>query len=136
MKKLVVTLAAAFITLGSASAVLAAEGQPHQAACQPQQKGCTDNSPSQNQPSKQQPAQSQPSKQQSSQMKKEPAPGKRPEIGQPGNNGMPFTPAKNSRFKKPPHGQEYRVMNDYLVLVNSKTLNIVSVLGLLESLGK
>lgn len=43
--------------------------------------------------------------------------------------------AANSRFPPPPPGQEYRVMpNGWLVLVDSNTLAIVSILGLLSVL--
>lgn len=45
-----------------------------------------------------------------------------------------FDRAQNSRFKAPPRGQEYRVMNDHLVLVDSRTLQVVTVLGLLNTL--
>jgi len=57
-----------------------------------------------------------------------------PRAGDNGKNGRPYQRAKNSRFKEPPRGQEYRVVNDHLVLVDSRTSKVVSVLGLLDTL--
>lgn len=48
--------------------------------------------------------------------------------------GRPFHRGKNSRFHAPPRGQEYRVVNDHLVLADSRTLQIVAVLGLMNTL--
>lgn len=52
-----------------------------------------------------------------------------PKAGDSGRDGKPFLRGSDSRFKAPPHGQEYRVVDDRLVLVDSKTLKIVTVLG-------
>ncbi|MFE3837250.1 hypothetical protein [Pseudogemmobacter sonorensis] len=59
-----------------------------------------------------------------------------PRAGDNGRNGQPFQRATNSRFKAPPRGQEYRVVNEHLVLIDSDTLKIVTVLGLLNTLLK
>ena len=57
-----------------------------------------------------------------------------PKKGESGRGGQPFQRASNSRFQPPPHGQEYRVVNEHLVLVDSQSLKIVAVLGVLSSL--
>lgn len=57
-----------------------------------------------------------------------------PRVGQSARGGQPFHRAHNSRFRAPPRGQEYRVVNDHLVLVDSRTLKVVTVLGLLGAL--
>lgn len=57
-----------------------------------------------------------------------------PRAGEHARSGQPFHRAANSRFRAPPRGQEYRVVNEHLVLVDSSTLKIVSVLGLLSNL--
>lgn len=57
-----------------------------------------------------------------------------PRIGESGRSGQHFQRAQNSRFNTAPRGQEYRVVNDHLVLVHSRTLAIVSVVGLLSTL--
>ncbi len=57
-----------------------------------------------------------------------------PRVGDSGRQGRPFQQASNSRFAPPPRGQEYRVLNDRLVLVDKTTLAIVSVLGLVSAL--
>lgn len=59
---------------------------------------------------------------------------KAPRIGDNGRGGQVFHRAHNSRFKVPPRGQEYRVINEHLVLVDSKTLRIITVVGLLSIL--
>lgn len=48
--------------------------------------------------------------------------------------GRPFQRGKHSRFNAPPRGQEYRVINDHLVLADSRTLKVVAVLGLMNEL--
>lgn len=57
-----------------------------------------------------------------------------PKPGASGRDGHPFQRAANSRFPAPPKGQQYRVVQDNLVLVDSKTMTIVKVLGLLDTL--
>lgn len=57
-----------------------------------------------------------------------------PHAGASARNGQPFQRAPGSRFAAPPRGQEYRVVNEHLVLVDSRSQNIVTVLGLLNSL--
>lgn len=57
-----------------------------------------------------------------------------PKPGASGRDGHPFQQAAKSRFPAPPKGQQYRVVQDNLVLVDSKTMTIVKVLGLLDTL--
>lgn len=59
-----------------------------------------------------------------------------PRAGAIARNGQRFERAANSRFKAPGRGQEYRIVDQHLVLVDSNTLKIVSVLGLLNTLLK
>ena len=59
-----------------------------------------------------------------------------PRIGQRAHNAREFTRQQRSRFKAPPRGQEYRVMNDHLVLVDQRSLQVMSVVGLLSTLLK
>lgn len=59
-----------------------------------------------------------------------------PRPGENARSGRPFQRADNSRFNAPPRGQEYRVVNEHLVLVDSDTLKVVTVLGLLNTLLK
>lgn len=59
---------------------------------------------------------------------------KAPKVGSSGRDGKPFQRSSGSRFSAPPKGQEYRVVNDHLVLVNKDTLKIVTVVGLLGTL--
>ncbi len=59
-----------------------------------------------------------------------------PRAGEIARNGQRFERAASSRFKSPGRGQEYRVVDEHLVLVDSNTLRIVSVLGLLNTLLK
>lgn len=59
-----------------------------------------------------------------------------PRPGESGWGGQRFERAGSSRFKAPPRGQEYRVINEHLVLVDSNTLKVVAVLGLLNTLLK
>jgi Ni/Co efflux regulator RcnB len=57
-----------------------------------------------------------------------------PKVGGNGQRGRPFQQAHNSRFPKPPQGQEYRVIDNNIVRVDKNTLKIVAVLGLLDAL--
>lgn len=57
-----------------------------------------------------------------------------PRIGDSGRHGQRFERHANSRFAAPPRGQEYRVVDGNLVRVDSKTLRIVAVVGLLSAL--
>lgn len=71
--------------------------------------------------------------------KGQPAPAARqqhraPIVGQRAANSRPYQRAHNSRFAPPPRGQEFRLVNDHLVLVDQKTLNILTVVGLLSAL--
>ena len=57
-----------------------------------------------------------------------------PRPGDNGNKGRPFVRASNSRFPSPPAGQEYRIVNEHLVLVDHETMQIAKVLGVLSAL--
>ncbi|QDA35832.1 hypothetical protein E4191_16870 (plasmid) [Paracoccus liaowanqingii] len=57
-----------------------------------------------------------------------------PRTGESGKQGQPFNQASESGFDRPPQGQEYRVVNDHLVLVDTSKFRIVKVLGLLNNL--
>ena len=57
-----------------------------------------------------------------------------PRVGTSAKGTQPFLRATDSRFKPPPRGQDYRVVDGHLVLVDSQTLRIVSVVGLLAAL--
>lgn len=57
-----------------------------------------------------------------------------PKAGASARGGQPFQRAAGSRISAPPRGQEYRVVNEHLVLVDSRSQNIVTVLGLLSNL--
>lgn len=57
-----------------------------------------------------------------------------PRIGDNARRGQRFERTTNSRFAAPPRGQEYRVVDGTLVRVDSKTLQIVAVVGLLSAL--
>ncbi len=57
-----------------------------------------------------------------------------PRVGTSAKGAQPFLRATDSRFKPPPRGQDYRVVDGHLVLVDSQTLRIVSVVGLLAAL--
>lgn len=60
----------------------------------------------------------------------------KPKVGGSAKGGKAFQQGKNSRFSNPPKGQEYRVVDDYLVLADKNTLKVISVVGLLASLTK
>lgn len=57
-----------------------------------------------------------------------------PQTGQIARDSMPYEPPRGSTLAEPPRGQEYRLMGDRLVLVDSATLAVVSVLGLVSAL--
>ena len=57
-----------------------------------------------------------------------------PAVGDRPREARPFHHADSTRFRAPPRGQEYRVVDGYVVLVDSRTLQIVNVLGLLSAL--
>ncbi|TRW99375.1 hypothetical protein FNJ84_01490 [Paracoccus sp. M683] len=59
-----------------------------------------------------------------------------PRVGDSGRSGQPIERARNSRFDAPPRGQEYRVVDEHLVLVDSNSKQIVTVLGRLGNLLK
>lgn len=61
-------------------------------------------------------------------------PGQKPRVGDSARHGSPFHQAQNSRFPKPGPGREYRVIDGNLVLVDSQTLAVVAVVGLLAGL--
>ncbi len=57
-----------------------------------------------------------------------------PKVGASAGKATSFRQGKSSRFPNPSQGQEYRVMNDHLVLVDKQSSKIVKVLGLLSTL--
>lgn len=57
-----------------------------------------------------------------------------PKVGDNGQRGRPYHPNDHKRFPEPPHGKEYRIIDDNVVLVDKDTLKIVAVLGLLAAL--
>jgi hypothetical protein len=57
-----------------------------------------------------------------------------PRIGQSAQQSQRFEPAATSRFKAPPKGQEYRVIDGTLVVVKSNSLEILAVIGGLNAL--
>lgn len=59
-----------------------------------------------------------------------------PRIGDSARGGRPFVQAQNSRLPRPASGQEYRVVDDRLVRVDSDTLKIVAIIGLLNEVLK
>ncbi|WP_147385931.1 RcnB family protein [Paracoccus sp. JM45] len=58
---------------------------------------------------------------------------KAPSRGANGANGPRVTRNDHSKFGPAPRGQEYRSVDDHLVLVDSNTKRIVTVLGLMSS---
>jgi Ni/Co efflux regulator RcnB len=56
-----------------------------------------------------------------------------PSRGEDGANGPRVTRNQNSKFGAAPRGQEYRSVDDHLVLVDSNTKRIVTVLGLMKN---
>ena len=57
-----------------------------------------------------------------------------PAVGDRPREARPVHHADSARFRAPPRGQEYRVVDGYVVLVDSRSLQIVNVLGLLSTL--
>lgn len=134
----------AALILAFALAVPAAMAQTAPDRCSPQQRDCTqtDRGPGRDERGSAQ-ADQRPGQQQRPGQSQRPAEaqGQRgaradegPRVGQSGRNGRAFQQAQNSRFSPPPRGQEYRVVNDHLVLVDRDTLKIAAVLGLLAVL--
>ena len=125
MKQILMALCAATLAVSTSAPGFAQGHGRGQEQCQPQDRAClmTRDGKSGHKAAPQKKAE----------MHK-PAPAKGPKIGDSGRKGQPFRQAGNSRFKAPPHGQEYRVVNDRLVLVDKDTLKIVAVLGLLSAL--
>lgn len=50
-------------------------------------------------------------------------------VGDSAREGRPFRPSRDSHLRPAPHGQEYRVIGDQVVLVDKKHHRIVSVIG-------
>ncbi len=123
MKPILMALCAATLGLSAPTISLAQGHGRGQDQCQPQDRVCL-----MNQGGK---ADHKPAPQKRAEAHK---PAKGPKIGDSGHKGQPSRQAGNSRFKAPPRGQEYRVVNDRLVLVDKDTLKIVAVLGLLSAL--
>ncbi|AMY67367.1 hypothetical protein [Frigidibacter mobilis] len=134
MKRLAIFATAAATMLGSATAIHA---QPHSNdACRPGESRCLPQQGQKSQPGKGSP-------ELGSDRSAAPRPGETPatrvaapQAGDSGKGGRPYQRARDSRFREPPRGQEYRVVNDHLVLVDSRTSKVVTVLGLLDTLLK
>lgn len=142
MRRLILVATAAAITLAAAPESFAQSRQAPDPECRTgqhgQQSDCTPD-PRDNrkaQPRAEAPRGNQQARNEPQARPAEPAPSRpnTPRVGEPARNGQPFMRAGNSRFKAPPRGQEYRVVNEHLVLVDSQTLRIVTVLGLLRNL--
>lgn len=88
------------------------------------------------QPPHAQPAKPQPAKPQVAkpQAHKPAAP---PKIGaRLGKEAQPFQRSAKSRFKSPPRGHEYQVMNGHIVEIETKSRKVVAVLGPLSALNR
>ena len=88
------------------------------------------------QPPHAQPAKPQPAKPQVAkpQAHKPAAP---PKIGaRLGKEAQPFQRSAKSRFKAPPRGHEYQVMNGHIVEIETKSRKVVAVLGPLSALNR
>lgn len=53
-----------------------------------------------------------------------------------GKEAQPFQPSAKSRFKAPPRGHEYQVMNGHIVEIETKSRTGVAVLGPLSALSR
>ncbi|MBE3640477.1 hypothetical protein [Mangrovicoccus algicola] len=53
-----------------------------------------------------------------------------PKPGDSARGGRPVTPGPDGRLQAPPKGQEYRVIDDRVVRVDSQTLKVLAVVGL------
>lgn len=126
MKPILMALCAAALTLSAAPAALAQGYGRDQIQCRPNDRTCPPEQMGKKQPAPQKKAGKAPAH--------KAVPHKGPQVGDSGHRGKPFHRASNSRFKAPPRGQEYRVLDDRLVLVDKDTLKVVAVLGLLSAL--
>jgi len=57
-----------------------------------------------------------------------------PRVGDRAHEARRFVRGADSRLPPPPRGQEYRVMDSHVVLVDRNTLAVVTVIGLLGNL--
>ena len=132
MNRILMAICAASLALSAAPAAFADTRGSGGAVCQPNDKGCTmpvqksGKAPAEGKSTAKSPAKST--------AKKDGSRG--PQVSDSGAKGAPFKQAGNSRFKTPPKGQEYRVVNERLVLVDKQTMQIVTVVGLLSALVK
>lgn len=132
-KYLLLTPLAATFAMAS---LTAAHAQPKdQPPCPRDQQHCEqpqprENSEKQDNHTREQPARQtrheQPQRQQPKVAENE---GHAPRAGDSSRSGRPFERAANSRVSAPPRGQEYRVVDDYLVLSDSDSQKIVNVVG-------
>lgn len=58
---------------------------------------------------------------------------RKPGVGDSARSAQKFQQAQRSRLSTPPRGQEYRVKDNYVVRVDSSTLKVLAVVGLLET---
>ncbi len=127
-------LALAFISsVGAASAqpVYVPYQQPHPSAQHPQAQHPQAPSPHAQKPHGQPPQPQVQAPRHPQPQLQQPRP---PAVGDRPREARPFHHADSTRFRAPPRGQEYRVVDGYVVLVDSRTLQIVNVLGLLSAL--
>lgn len=59
---------------------------------------------------------------------------KGPRIGDHARGGKVFQHSKYKKVKAPPRGQEYRIIDDRVVLVNKDTLRIIAIIGMVSAL--
>ncbi|WP_171060923.1 hypothetical protein [Poseidonocella sp. HB161398] len=57
-----------------------------------------------------------------------------PKVGDSARNGKAVPQAGHPKLKSPPKGQEYRELDGRVVLVDSKTLNVLTIVGLASAL--
>lgn len=130
MKRLIATAFLAFAT--AAVPAVMANAQPVQQHCAQGQKDCK----GQQQGQKATPA-NQHGKEQSSNKKAEPAKAAAkagPKVGDSGRNGRKFE--RTAKMPKPGAHQEYRVIDDHVVRVDTQTQKVVAVLGLVSAFSK
>ncbi len=145
MNRLIAIACVTAIGLAGAPAAMAQQGGPRpQQQCQNGRDGngapCraepqNGRQQGQNQPGKGPQGQGQKPGQHQAQNHRSPqADNRAPHIGDRARNAKPFRQAQNSRLPRLPRWQEYRVVDNHLVRIDSDTLKIVAVIGLLDAL--
>lgn len=126
MKKLLLLATALSVGFIAAAPAAIAQGAPARTECAAGQKACAKQLNKSDKSAKAQPAVKQTSKNATKTSG--------PKVGESGRKGQPFQRNSSSRFSSPPKGQDYRVVNDHLVLVDKSDQKIVRVIGLLNEL--